>query len=141
MLSINSYERLSKEYVALTEISKSLASPLELAELLDAVMKKIVTALEQAEVGSIMLCDQSAGLFQPAATVELDLEVMKEMGVIRTGEAITEKAFDKGYSAMLQLKVLNRDFYGWGKRQGCHIFLIQSIKDRMAPDLDGGGIS
>lgn len=101
MLSINNgYERLNKEYLALTEISKTLTSPLELSELLDAVMKKIVAVVEQADIGSIMLWDQSAGLFRPAAAFGLDLEIMKEMG-LRAGESITGKVFDEGKAKLL----------------------------------------
>jgi K+-sensing histidine kinase KdpD len=101
VLSINNgYERLSKEYLALTEISKTLTSPLELAELLDAVMKKIVSVVEQADVGSIMLWDQTAGLFRPAVAVGLDLDVMKEMG-LRAGESITGKVYDEGKARLL----------------------------------------
>jgi len=101
MLSINNgYERLRKEYLALTEISKTLTSPLELAELLDAVMKKIVNVVEQADVGSIMLWDQSAGLFRPAAVFGFDLEIMKEMG-LRAGESITGKVYDEGEARLI----------------------------------------
>jgi K+-sensing histidine kinase KdpD len=96
----NGYERLSKEYLALTEISKTLTSPLELPELLAAVMKKIVSVVEQADVGSIMLWDQSAGLFRPAAAFGFDLEIMKEMG-LRAGESITGKVYDEGKARLL----------------------------------------
>ena len=96
----NGYERLSKEYLALTEISKTLTSPLELQELLDAVMRKIVNVVEQADVGSIMLWDQSSGLFRPAAVFGFDLEIMKEMG-LRAGESVTGKVFDEGQARLL----------------------------------------
>lgn len=101
MLSINNgYEHLRKEYLALTEISKTLSSPLELAELLDAVMKKIVNVVEQADVGSIMLWDQVAGLFRPVAAFGFDLEIMKEMG-LRAGESITGKVYDEGKARLI----------------------------------------
>jgi len=96
----NGYERFGKEYLALTEISKTLTSPLELQELLDAVMKKIVTVVEPADVGSIMLWDQSSGLFRPAAVFGFDLEIMKEMG-LRAGESVTGKVFDEGQARLL----------------------------------------
>ncbi len=60
-------ETLSRELHALTEISKTLTSPLDLEELLEAVLKRIQGVLEPAEVGVIMLWDQSAGLFRPEA--------------------------------------------------------------------------
>jgi K+-sensing histidine kinase KdpD len=97
----NGYERLSKEFLALTEISKTLTSPLELPELFDAVMKKIVSVVEQADIGAIMLWDQSTGLFRPAAAVGYDLGVLKEIG-LRPGESITGKAFDEGQTLLLR---------------------------------------
>lgn len=48
MLSkINGHERLSREFLALTEISKTLTSPLELSELLDAIMKILSASLNR----------------------------------------------------------------------------------------------
>ncbi len=96
----NGYERLTKEFRALTEVSKTLTSPLELSELLEAVMKKIIDAVEQADVGTVMLWDQPAGLFRPTAAFGFDLEILKEMG-LRAGESITGKVFDEGKSRLL----------------------------------------
>lgn len=122
MLSINNgHERLNKEYLALTEVSKTLTTPLELPELLDAVLKKIVSVVEQADVGTIMLWDQSSGLFRPAAVFGLDLEIMKEMG-LRAGESITGKVHDEGKArllgkreevleAMADMRSFNRDVF------------------------------
>ncbi len=95
----NGYERLSKEYLALTEISKTLTSPLELSELLDAVMKKVVGAVEQADVGSIMLWDQSAGLFRAEAAFGYDLRTLREIG-LQAGESITGKVFEGGQACL-----------------------------------------
>ena len=64
-------ERLARELHALSEVAKTLTLPLELPELLDAVMFRIIDVLDQADVGSIMLWDQSAGLFRPAASLDL----------------------------------------------------------------------
>jgi len=57
--------RLHREFDALTEVAKTLASPLELPALLEAVLQRIVAVVAQADVGTIMLWDQSAGLFRP----------------------------------------------------------------------------
>jgi hypothetical protein len=57
MLSkINGRERLSREFLALTEISKTLTSR--------CGYEKIVSVVEEANVGSSMLWDWSTGLFR-----------------------------------------------------------------------------
>jgi hypothetical protein len=44
-------ERLARELNALTEVAKTLVSPLELPKLLEAVLDKICGVLEPAEAG------------------------------------------------------------------------------------------
>ena len=57
---------LSTEILAVTQISKTLTSPLEFSELLAAVTKKIVSAVEQANIGSICwLVSPSSIWFRP----------------------------------------------------------------------------
>ena len=75
----------SQEFHALTEVAKTLASPLELPALLDAVLRRIVDVVAQADVGTVMLWDQSAGLFRPEAAFGFDLDVLQQMG-LRAGE-------------------------------------------------------
>lgn len=96
----SAHEQLSKEFRALTEVAKTLTSPLDLSELLEAVMKKIIDAVEQADIGTVMLWDQPSGLFRPAAAFGYDLEVLKEMG-LRAGESVTGKVFDEGRPRLL----------------------------------------
>jgi K+-sensing histidine kinase KdpD len=98
---IKEAEHLSRQLHALTEIAKTLTSPLELPELLDAVMYRIVGVLEPAEVGVIMLWDQSAGLFRSAACFGFDKQIMKEMG-LRAGESITGKVYDECKARMIR---------------------------------------
>lgn len=86
--------RLSRELNALTQVAKTLSSPLDLPELLTAIMDKIIGVLEPADVGTVLLWDQSAGLFRPAAAFGYDLDILKKMG-LRGGESITGKVFDK----------------------------------------------
>ncbi len=88
-------ERLQRELYALTEVAKTLTLPLELPDLLDAVIKKIIGVIEPAEVGAVMLWDQSSGLFKPAAAFGYDLEVLSELG-LRAGESVSGKVFDEG---------------------------------------------
>jgi K+-sensing histidine kinase KdpD len=93
-------EQLSRQIHALTEVSKTLASPLELHALLNAVMDKIIGVLEPADIGTIMLWDQSAGLFRVEASFGFDQEIIKELG-LRAGESITGKVFDEGQPRLL----------------------------------------
>jgi K+-sensing histidine kinase KdpD len=92
--------RLSREFHALTEVAKTLASPLELSALLDAVLRRIVDVVEQADVGTVMLWDQAAGLFRPGASYGFDLEALKDIA-LRAGESITGKVFDAGQAKLL----------------------------------------
>jgi K+-sensing histidine kinase KdpD len=88
------------ELEALAEVAKALASPLELPELLDAVMQTIVRVVHQADVGAIMLWNDPAGVFRPAAAFGYDLDVLKEIG-LRSGESITGKVFDDARPVLL----------------------------------------
>jgi K+-sensing histidine kinase KdpD len=88
-------ERLQRQLYALTEIAKTLTLPLELPELLNAVIQKIIGVIEPAEVGAVMLWDQPSGLFRPAAAFGYDAQALNELG-LRAGEAITGKVFDDG---------------------------------------------
>jgi hypothetical protein len=93
-------ERLQRQLYALTEIAKTLTLPLELPELLDAVIQKIIGVIEPAEVGAVMLWDQPSGLFRPAAAFGYDTQALSELG-LRAGEAITGKVFDEGVGCLL----------------------------------------
>jgi hypothetical protein len=91
----NESTRLARELHALKAIAKAITSPLELPELLDLVMKTIISVLEQAEVGAIMLWDQPSGLFRPEAAFGYDLGILREIG-LQASESITGKVFDDG---------------------------------------------
>ena len=93
-------ERLQLQLYALTEIAKTLTLPLELPELLNAVIQKIIGVIEPAEVGAVMLWDQPAGLFRSAAAFGYDAQALSELG-LRAGEAITGKVFDDGAGCLV----------------------------------------
>jgi K+-sensing histidine kinase KdpD len=93
-------EKLQRQLYALTEVAKTLTLPLELPELLNAVIRKIIGVIEPAEVGAVMLWDQSAGVFRPAAAFGYDSHALSELG-LRAGEAITGKVFDDGVGRLL----------------------------------------
>jgi hypothetical protein len=61
---------------------------LELPELLNAVIQKIVGVIEPAEVYAVMLWDQPVGLFRPAAIFGYDAQIPSELSR-RAGGAIT----------------------------------------------------
>lgn len=92
--------RLTGKLEAMTEVAKTLVSPVELPGLLDAVMQTIVRVIEQADVGAIMLWDEPAGVFRPAAAFGYDLEILREIG-LRAGESITGKVYDEGRARLL----------------------------------------
>jgi len=60
---------LSAELHALTEVAKTLATPLPLPALLHAVLEELTHVLEPAEFGVIMLWDAAAGVFRPEASL------------------------------------------------------------------------
>jgi len=65
MLSQNTAnDRLSKEFLALTEITKTLISQIEFSEVLSPVIKKTVSLIEQTEIVSKVFWGQSLGMFQ-----------------------------------------------------------------------------
>jgi K+-sensing histidine kinase KdpD len=120
------------ELEALAEVAKALASPLELPESLSAVMQTIGRVVDQAGVGAIMLWDDPAGVFRPAAAFGYDLQVLNEIH-LRSGESITGKVFDGGrpvvlpnrnevQAAMADMRPFNRDV------------LQRSIPDGRLPD-------
>ncbi len=92
--------RLGREFRALTEVAKTLASPLELTALLDAVLRRIVEVVEQADVGTVMLWDQAGGVFRAEAAFGFDPEALKALA-LRAGESITGKVYDGGEARLL----------------------------------------
>ena len=102
MIASNDYEleRRTRELHALTEIAKTLSVPLELFQLLSAVMGKITNVLEPAELGLVMLWDESSGVFRPEAAFGYDLSQMSEVG-LRPGEGVTGKVHDEGKARLL----------------------------------------
>jgi len=93
-------ERLEGQLKALTEVSKTLTLSFELPELLDLVMKRIVSVLPPAHAAAVMLWDQPSGLFRPAAIVGFDAVTFIRIG-LRAGESITGKVFDSGRACLL----------------------------------------
>lgn len=88
-------ERLQRELHALIEIAKTLVSPLDLPELLNAVIQKLAGVIGPAEAGAVMLWDRSSGLFQPAGDFGYSSIAIGEPG-LRPGESIIDIVYDQG---------------------------------------------
>lgn len=93
-------QRLNRELHAITEVAKTLTAPLEFTQSLNAILDKIIGVLPPAEIGAIMLWDQSSGLFRIGAAFGYDQERLKEIG-LRSSESITGKVFDRGEAVLL----------------------------------------
>jgi K+-sensing histidine kinase KdpD len=94
-------ERLNNELHALTEVAKTLTSPLELPGLLGVILDRIVEVLQPAQIGAIMLWDQAAGVFRPQAAFGYDLTALQQIG-LQAGESVTGKVFDGGEALLLE---------------------------------------
>jgi len=88
-------QKLHRQFYVLTEVAKTLTLPLELPDLLNAVIKKITGIIEPAEVGTVMLWDQPAGLLRPVAAFGYDFQSLSKLE-LRAGEAIAGKVFEDG---------------------------------------------
>ncbi len=97
----NKARYLTNELYALTEVAKALTSVRALPELLAAVLDRLTAVLDLADMSVIMLWDQSAGLFRPAAAHGCDFEALHSMG-LRAGESITGKVYDEGVARLLR---------------------------------------
>jgi len=93
-------DRLTGQLYALTEVSKTLSLSFELPKLLNLALEKISKVLPPAEVGILMLRDDSSGLFRPFASYGFDQEIIKQLA-LRAGESITGKVYESGKSIVL----------------------------------------
>jgi K+-sensing histidine kinase KdpD len=93
-------ERRTGELHVLSEVAKTLTAPSDLPALLRAALDKLASVFKPAELGVVMLWDQSAGLFRPVAAFGYDLDILREMG-LRAGESVTGKVYDAGVPSLL----------------------------------------
>jgi K+-sensing histidine kinase KdpD len=92
--------RLARELEALTEVAKTLTTPLELPALLEAVMWKLTNVLDSAEVGALMLWDEVAGQFRAQAAFGFDLAALRQIK-LESGESITGKVYETGQARLM----------------------------------------
>jgi signal transduction histidine kinase len=86
-------QRRMGELHALIEVAKTLTIPLDIPELLQAVMSKLFNVIDPADFGLVMLWDHAAGLFRSVATFGVERELFSELG-LRAGESITGRVYD-----------------------------------------------
>lgn len=88
-------ERRTRELHAITQVAKTLTTPLELPALLGAAMKELTSVLEPAEIGAIMLWDEATRQFHAGAAFGYDLKILREVG-LQAGESMTGKTYTEG---------------------------------------------
>jgi len=89
-----------RQMTILNEVTHILTLPLDLHETLSCMIEKIIGAIKPAEVGLVMLWDQSSGFFRTAAAFGYDPVVIKQFGPLE-GESITGKVFNTRQSVLL----------------------------------------
>ena len=87
----------AKLYI-LTEVTKTLITPLELTDLLKAVMDTIANVLETAEFGVVWLWDPLAGLLRPQVVCGPDFPHLQSLHQLRLriGESVAGKVYREG---------------------------------------------
>lgn len=103
MSVLNSNEHQTNQLDILAEVAKTLATPADLPELLEAVINKITEVLNPAEFGVVLLWNPSERLFylQAAGGRSLrDLPALRQLE-LREGEAITGKVYAEGVARIL----------------------------------------
>ena len=86
------------ELYVLTEVTKTLITPLALTELLESVMATIAKVLEAAEFGVVWLWDPLAELLRPQAVCGPDfpnLQSLRQLA-LREGESVAGKVYREG---------------------------------------------
>ena len=95
MSRIGNHDLLTSKLRALTEVAEVLAARLELPDLLQSVMDKIIEILDPAEFGIILFWDQTRSVFRPQAATGQDLSDMQHLFEIdlQEDESITGRVY------------------------------------------------
>jgi signal transduction histidine kinase len=98
MSALHSGAAQTAELHILTEVTKTLITPLELPDLLTAVMDTIANVLATAEFGMVWLWDPSAGLLSPQVVCGPDFPHLQDLRKLklREGESAAGKVFSEG---------------------------------------------
>ncbi|MDH3675860.1 MAG: ATP-binding protein [Anaerolineae bacterium] len=98
MSVFNSTERQTNQLEILAEVAKTLTIPMDLPELLEAVINKITEVLDPANFGVVLLWDPFERLFRPLAAGGRDLHDLQTLRQLelREGEGIAGKVYAEG---------------------------------------------
>jgi len=97
-------ERIANERNTLAEVAKALAAHVELDELLEAMMDRIVNVLAPVEFGFLFLWEAEQGLFLPQVAVGPNLpnsEALYELA-LRADESVTGKVFNEAEAQLFE---------------------------------------
>lgn len=103
MSQILNHDLLTSKLTALTEVAEVLAAQLELPELLQSVIDKIIDILDPAEFGIILLWNQTRGVFEVQAATAKDMPDLDAVFKIdlHEGESITGRVFAEQKAQLL----------------------------------------
>lgn len=81
----------------LTQVTKTLITPLELNDLLESVMRTIAKVLDPAEFGVVWLWNATDGLFRPQAVCGPDFPNLQHLRhlALQRGESVAGKVYDE----------------------------------------------
>jgi len=111
----------AQQVSTLFEVSKVLASVVELADLLPAIEDTLVETLRPAEAGALLLYDTTTGMLAVESSFGYDLSAMDKI-TLRVGESMSGKVLESGHpevwpnrdactSAMESMSPHNRQLY------------------------------
>jgi K+-sensing histidine kinase KdpD len=119
-------QRHVQEVSTLFEVSKTLASVVDIEGLLPAMQHTLIEALAPAEAGVLFLFDEVTGMLRVASSFGYHVESLHRI-TLRVGESMSGKVFESGRpevwstpdeseSAMATMTVHNREFFRQASR-------------------------
>jgi len=85
----------AQEISTLFEVSKALASVVELEELLPAIEDTVVETLRSAEAGALLVFDEGTGMLTVESAFGYDVSALRQIS-LRVGESMSGKVFRSG---------------------------------------------
>ncbi len=85
----------AREIPTLLEVSKALASVVEVEELLPAIEGTLVETLEAAEAGALLLFDEGTGMLTVESSFGYDISALRQIS-LQVGESMSGKVFKSG---------------------------------------------
>jgi K+-sensing histidine kinase KdpD len=114
-------ERHVQEVSTLFEVSKALASVVDIEEMLPAIRLTLVETLRPAEAGVLFLFDKATGMLRVASAFGYEIDALKKIN-LRMGESMSGAVLESGTpgvwgtleestSAMATMSAHNRELY------------------------------